>query len=912
MPSLRQFCAADRIPSIAALLIAFLAGCGDGTDPTPPPPPPSAVPASVAVAGGDSQEGEPGATVGAVSVVVKDANGAGVANVAVQFAVDSGGGSLATPSATTGANGIASGGRWTLGVEGPQVVVVTVGSLPKVKIRATARSAGTRTTLPVTGGTVKLDLPASVFNGLTIAVPAGTYSATTQWSITELPDVHPTLPAKVRQIGPALRVSNGQGFANNPFSITIPIRVRSDSAVAAFFRDPVSGAMELIPVVTRTDTSLVLMTQHVAADQMLLPDLPAAAPGTASEAAAPGAVEVILVGIATGDVRIKYNSSFRPGVDDWEFRNVGSFPKPGGFCAGATLSAIYHNYSRKAAKGALYGLYDSLPGIELDNPRGIKLATEVQRAMKWDDDLVIPEHLRRISVAEQVQIGNALWVRTQMEALALALLVTGKGQQLGVYAPGLTHGHAVVAHAIEWGTIYISDPNAPGTERQINFDEQHFIPFPFASNATEEPQYYNEAFVLSASALLPVRKLDALFGQLEAGTIGNGQYRVIDNEYLDPVDTVWRKIEGPVVTTSSRLTFRTMCRSCLIGRDPELSDQDRGLLVLYNGAGGLIANDLSDDQIGVEFPTAKGTNTYGLVSLTYPDDPTKDRFVFHAFNWAQVKTVDFTLKVSPEKPEPGQPITFTVENGGIGKSGNEYRWYFSDADPFNTSFSESSVTRSFTDPIGVAVMVELRDEKGVLARASISIGIAAWRITSITDQDELLGDDIEGSGPIHDLLERLLASPQSGLITIDDVAGGTELRLRVKKSGVWSANDCCPLPEYNAGAEMFTQLGVDPELTHQVGAFFAGWDRSYWSQTTDDLGSGQMTGQYVNGTTTYQIKDAGSQVGPRGGTRISASRTGTAMNGTITFTIWFINSESGKIEDTPDEFRFPFTAVRIR
>lgn len=42
-------------------------------------------------------------------------------------------------------------------------------------------------------------------------------------------------------------------------------------------RDPSTGKLELIPILARTDTSLVLLTQHVSTDQMLLPQGPAPA-----------------------------------------------------------------------------------------------------------------------------------------------------------------------------------------------------------------------------------------------------------------------------------------------------------------------------------------------------------------------------------------------------------------------------------------------------------------------------------------------------------------------------------------------------------------------------------------------------------------------------------------------------------
>jgi hypothetical protein len=72
------------------------------------------------------------------TVRVVDQNGAPMANVAVGFVV-AGGGSVATPAATTDASGTASAGTWTLGlIPGPQSVTVSLRSIT-VQFTATAQ-----------------------------------------------------------------------------------------------------------------------------------------------------------------------------------------------------------------------------------------------------------------------------------------------------------------------------------------------------------------------------------------------------------------------------------------------------------------------------------------------------------------------------------------------------------------------------------------------------------------------------------------------------------------------------------------------------------------------------------------------------------------------------------------------------
>ena len=73
-------------------------------------------PAAVAAAAGDGQTATVGSAVPvAPAVVVSDLSGTPVAGVAVAFAVASGGGKVTGANATTGADGVATVGSWTLG-----------------------------------------------------------------------------------------------------------------------------------------------------------------------------------------------------------------------------------------------------------------------------------------------------------------------------------------------------------------------------------------------------------------------------------------------------------------------------------------------------------------------------------------------------------------------------------------------------------------------------------------------------------------------------------------------------------------------------------------------------------------------------------------------------------------------------
>jgi adhesin/invasin len=96
-------------------------------------------PATAVINAGNNQTADAGTPVAIPpSVLVKDAFGNPVSNLAVTFAVASGGGSVSGGSGTTNASGIATVGGWTLGTTiGANTLTATAGSLAPVTFTAT-------------------------------------------------------------------------------------------------------------------------------------------------------------------------------------------------------------------------------------------------------------------------------------------------------------------------------------------------------------------------------------------------------------------------------------------------------------------------------------------------------------------------------------------------------------------------------------------------------------------------------------------------------------------------------------------------------------------------------------------------------------------------------------------------------
>ncbi|HEU0298425.1 MAG TPA: hypothetical protein VFR37_03205 [Longimicrobium sp.] len=127
-------------------MAVLFAGCKDGGGTG------SSGPASVVAASPTTQTAVVGTAVAqGPAVRVTDRGGQPMAGVAVTFAVTAGSGTLASTSAATDAQGVATAGTWTLGyVSGQQTVTATVGNLPPVQFVATAQE---RTPTTITAAT---------------------------------------------------------------------------------------------------------------------------------------------------------------------------------------------------------------------------------------------------------------------------------------------------------------------------------------------------------------------------------------------------------------------------------------------------------------------------------------------------------------------------------------------------------------------------------------------------------------------------------------------------------------------------------------------------------------------------------------------------------------------------------------
>ncbi len=357
--------------SAHALLMALpvglvLAGCGGSDMPVDPGRPNTPTPAAVILAAGHQQQAAAGTAVPvAPSVTVRDAQGQPIAGVTVQFTVTTGGGNVTGNAPITNATGTASVTSWVLGPNGDQRLSAQVASLPAVVFEAsitpgTGEHSGT---VGPGGGTVGITEPGHPYHGLTLTVPAGTVAGAADWRfrLAQQPANIP-LPAGIRVAGPVLEVSTTQLRGNRLMRLEIPVEETDDELIFPALHDPGRNVIELLPIVDRTPTSVVVVTAHLHSS-LILGSTPLAAaratPGfvRASVTADESVARIARLAIRNMKELATTLEEFNTLMNRWPVRDHGSAAFPEGHGAGiAILEAVATAENYPAFQGAVRSL----------------------------------------------------------------------------------------------------------------------------------------------------------------------------------------------------------------------------------------------------------------------------------------------------------------------------------------------------------------------------------------------------------------------------------------------------------------------------------------------------------------------------------------------------------------------------
>lgn len=556
--------------------------------------------------------------------------------------------------------------------------------------------------IAISGGTVSVNASGSEINGMTISIPPNSYTRAKSFVISAAKITKHSFGEHFNPISPLIHIENGGGYADEIMEITIPIDLPQGHFAMGFFYDETTGNLEGIPVIELNQNSITLATRHFMSRDELrkgevdLKNLPIDF-SAASKILITSISEEALKDIKT------ITSKFKPGTDDFEFPNYGSYLSPKGHCAGQSISMMYY-YTELKTKGAdpLHGTYQKLDNIWQDNPNGYRLASVVQQDLKWDGKL--QETLLRIRKSPDEHYLS--W-----NSFAYSMLLTSSPQYVGLSRSG-GGGHAIVAHRIslEKNTLYVTDPNWPGEEHEILFTNGSFAPYRSSQNSNDQVgRLYESVGYTAVSALIDWDKVAKRFKEFESLTIGNNtpnafpdytimvkgdQDQVLNDNFTINADTLRLVAICPSAEMAFIVDNTNLINMSVFTDDGKLSN-------VHEGKG--------QNYVLLQ----KGLNTLGFYifgwrsGIVDANDKLYEQFI--DFKWFNIYNSTLSIDPNPIMGEPNENVTITARPMGSAPKNAKYEWNFGDDSKLVTVNNDSVVKHKFDKEGEYTVEVKLYD-----------------------------------------------------------------------------------------------------------------------------------------------------------------------------------------------------------
>ena len=436
-------------------------------------------------------------------------------------------------------------------------------------------------TLDSNGASPTVSAPGQPWDGLTIDIPAGTWSGATL-QVTAQPISGSSFGNLVTPISPFYTVSGAEGMAPTPVTLKIPATIPSDSFAMGFFYDASSGQLEGMPLLAEGGTSVTVATEHFSSFFLSL--------------------------VRRDLLPTTIDSGFRPGKDDWQFTNLGSYITPNGECAGQVLTEAWYYIERhlKAGASRLYGLYDNngaekTPDLWQDDSNGYRLASVAQSQYQANNQTAFTFFSNWT---------DADFAGLEYDSFRYAIAVTGEPQLVAIWDAQAASGHAILAYRVAPSGIFVADPNYPASWRLIPFDPAtgkfgtYFSGANASAIADGKGTSYTEFVYEAKTALVDWSDLAADWSAFDAGAIGNGQFPGFALVALAGKDGQGNDIWSPLVdgyqTPDSKLTLRL--------RDPQNAGQ-----VQMGVLRGTSSTYVAPRAQQVTFDLAEGANPLGIL-----------------------------------------------------------------------------------------------------------------------------------------------------------------------------------------------------------------------------------------------------------------------------------------------------------
>jgi hypothetical protein len=401
---------------------------------------------------------------------------------------------------------------------------------PHPPVRTGDINLGTRVDLAsqsvgTSGGTIAVSKPGDPLDGFVISVPPSSFPDSKNFKISEAPITKQSFGSDINPVSPMITVENGGAFSNKPIYVRIPVKVPEGYFAMGFIYDEKTKQLEGLPLVGTDPGSITVATRHFSSFF----------------------VSIIEKALLAKDT----DSGFRPGIDDWQFINIGSAIAPDGHCEGQSLTAMWYYCTTPDGKDmCLYGRYDNngkkpeTPELWEDDSFGYRFSSIVQtdnRDQFSDDFFINLQGKNWVLVNNKWELKDVPGIGDggTFNLFSYSIRATREPQEVGIYS-STGGGHAMIVYKVVGNSLYVADPNYPGnTDRKITYysGEGKFKSYNSGSNrkAIEagEGQAYETIQYLAKTAVVPWETIAGHWTEFKAGTIGNDKFPAYQINVVD-------------------------------------------------------------------------------------------------------------------------------------------------------------------------------------------------------------------------------------------------------------------------------------------------------------------------------------------------------------------------------------------
>ena len=220
------------------------------------------------------------------------------------------------------------------------------------------------------GGTLVVSRPGHPLDGLEVDIPEGAFDDTRQVTIASAEIFDHTFGTLINPVTPLIGITMGDGYANDIVTVRIPVPPAADVAHLPFYYDEVNSGLEGVPFIAAQADSVTIASRRFS--------------------------RVGVVGLNLHEdwtlsrlleISDTVESGFRPGVNDFQFRNNGSHITPAGHFWGQVSSAhVYYESTILPSTGYMHG-FPALWGL-FDNNRIFTDAPPTPD-FDWDDSVAL-------------------------------------------------------------------------------------------------------------------------------------------------------------------------------------------------------------------------------------------------------------------------------------------------------------------------------------------------------------------------------------------------------------------------------------------------------------------------------------------------------------------------------------------